>query len=63
MEVLPFPSSPAGDWVEPSRNLQDLLILHPAITFFVRVKGDALVGAGIHDGDLVVQDRFGRLGS
>ena len=61
MDVLPFPytgfPSPAGEWVEPSLNLHNLLILHPATTFFVRVKGDAMVGAGIHDDDIVGVDR------
>ncbi|WP_347259114.1 translesion error-prone DNA polymerase V autoproteolytic subunit, partial [Methylocaldum sp.] len=30
---------------------------HPAATFFVRVKGDSMEGAGIRDGDLLVVDR------
>ncbi|MGA0032216.1 MAG: LexA family protein, partial [Burkholderiales bacterium] len=31
--------------------------LHPEATFFMRVKGDSMTGAGIHDGDLLVVDR------
>ena len=29
----------------------------PAATFFVRVSGDSMIGAGIHDGDILVVDR------
>ncbi|MEI7824289.1 MAG: translesion error-prone DNA polymerase V autoproteolytic subunit, partial [Chlorobiaceae bacterium] len=30
---------------------------HPAATFYARVKGDSMVDAGIHDGDLLVIDK------
>jgi SOS-response transcriptional repressor LexA len=30
------------------------LIHHPAATFFVRVKGDSMIGAGIYSGDLLI---------
>ena len=33
------------------------MIRNPESTFLVRVSGDALAGAGIHDGDLLVMDR------
>jgi DNA polymerase V len=32
-------------------------VQHPAATYFVRVSGDSMIGAGIHDGDLLVVDR------
>ncbi|MDS4039731.1 MAG: S24 family peptidase [Candidatus Competibacter sp.] len=51
-----FPSPANGD-VEQSLNLNDHLIRNPESTFLLRVAGDALVGAGIHDGDLLVMDR------
>jgi len=51
-----FPS-PADDYVEKRLDLNEHLIDHPAATFFVRVKGDSMEGAGIHDGDLLVVDR------
>ena len=51
-----FPS-PANDDVEQSLNLNDHLIRHPESTFLLRVAGDTLAGAGLHDGDLLVMDR------
>jgi len=51
-----FPS-PADDFVERRLSLDDHLIRQPASTFLVRVAGDCLAGAGIHDGDLLVVDR------
>ncbi len=51
-----FPS-PGEDYVEGSLNLNELLIKHPAATFFVRVKGVSMIGAGIHSGDIVIVDR------
>lgn len=51
-----FPS-PADDHVEQRLDLNQHLIQHPAATFFVRVQGESMLGAGIHDGDLLVVDR------
>lgn len=51
-----FPS-PADDDVEGWLDLNQHLIKHPAATFFVRVSGDSMLGAGIHPGDLLVVDR------
>ena len=51
-----FPS-PAEDYVEKTLDLNDLVIKHPAATFFVRVEGDSMVGAGICSGDVLVVDR------
>ena len=38
-------------------DLNELLVKRPAATYFVRVEGDSMVGAGINDGDLLVVDR------
>ena len=38
-------------------DLNHHLIEHPAATFFVRVNGDSMVMAGIHDGDMLIVDR------
>ena len=38
-------------------DLNELLIKRPAATYFVRVEGDSMIEAGIHDGDLLVVDR------
>ena len=51
-----FPS-PAADYEEDKLDLNKHLIKHPAATFFVRVIGDSMVGAGIYCGDLLVIDR------
>ena len=51
-----FPS-PAADYEEDKLDLNKHLIKHPAATFFVRVIGDSMVGAGIQCGDLLVIDR------
>jgi DNA polymerase V len=48
---------PANDDLELSLNLNDHLIRNPESTFLVRVSGDALAEAGLHDGDLLVMDR------
>ena len=51
-----FPS-PADDHMEMKLDLNQHLLQHPAATFFVRVSGDSMIGAGIYDGDVLVVDR------
>ena len=51
-----FPS-PADDFIDKRLDLNEHLISHPSATFFVRAVGDSMLGAGIHDGDLLVVDR------
>lgn len=51
-----FPA-PGDDVVERPLDLNDLLIDNPTATFFVRVSGDSMEGAGIFDGDILVVDR------
>ncbi len=51
-----FPS-PADDFEEQPLDLNRALVRNPAATFFVRVEGDSMTGAGIDDGDLLVVDR------
>ena len=51
-----FPS-PADDYVEERVDLNAHLIKHPSATFFLRVKGESMTGAGIFDNDLVIVDR------
>jgi len=51
-----FPS-PAEGYMEGHLDLNKHLIKHPAATFFVRVSGDSMVGAGINDGDMLIVDR------
>lgn len=51
-----FPA-PGDDMVEKTLDLNDLLIDNPTATFFVRVEGDSMEGAGIFSGDVLVVDR------
>ncbi|MDD2228497.1 MAG: translesion error-prone DNA polymerase V autoproteolytic subunit [Candidatus Cloacimonetes bacterium] len=51
-----FPS-PAQDYVEGKLDLNEYMIAHPASTFFVRVDGYSMVGAGIQPNDILVVDR------
>lgn len=51
-----FPS-PAQDYVERTLDLNELCIKRPAATFFVRVEGDSMTGAGIFADDILVVDR------
>ncbi len=51
-----FPS-PAADYEEGRLDLNKYLIKNPPATFFVRVSGESMVGAGIHSGDLLIVDR------
>jgi DNA polymerase V len=47
----------ADDYAERGIDLNEQLIRNKPATFFMRVKGDAMIGAGIHDGDIVIVDR------
>lgn len=51
-----FPS-PADDYIEDRLDLNTLLVNNKAATFFLRVKGDSMLNAGIHHGDIIVVDR------
>jgi DNA polymerase V len=51
-----FPS-PAEEWDERALNMHDLLVSHAESTFFVRVRGEGMGGAGIRDTDILVVDR------
>lgn len=51
-----FPS-PAADYQHESLDFNRDFIAHPESTFYIRVKGDSMKGAGIFDGDLCLIDR------
>ena len=51
-----FPS-PADDYVAATLDLNEHLIAHKEATYFLRATGHSMIGAGIHDGDLLVVDR------
>lgn len=49
--------SPADDFLQNPLDLNQLLIKHPAATFFVRAKGEAMIEEGIEEADILVVDR------
>ncbi len=51
-----FPS-PADDFAEIRISLDESLVKNKAATFYARVCGESMIGAGLDDGDLVVIDR------
>lgn len=51
-----FPS-PAEDYAQGRLDLNDYLVEHEAATFYVRVEGHSMTGAGILDGDIIAVDR------
>ena len=51
-----FPS-PARDFTDGTFDLNEELIALPYATFFVRARGDSMVGSGIYPGDLLIVDR------
>lgn len=51
-----FPN-PAEDAHSFALDLNELVVKHPASTFYVRVEGDSMQGAGILTGDMAVVDR------
>lgn len=50
-------SSVADEHIETYLDLNQLIVKHPAATFFVRVSGNSMQGAGILSGDILVVDR------
>lgn len=51
-----FPS-PARDYIEDVLDLNELMVSHPAATYFVRVEGNSMSMANIFPGDILVVDR------
>ena len=51
-----FPS-PADSYLDKTLDLHELMVDNPASTFFVRVSGDSMIGAGIQSNDILVVDR------
>ena len=51
-----FPS-PADDYTDENIDLNEHLINNPFSTFFLRVKGESMIDAGIQDQDLIIVDK------
>ena len=47
----------ADDYMERGIDLNEQLIKNKPATFFMRVTGNSMTGASIHDGDIVIVDR------
>lgn len=47
----------ADDYAERGIDLNEHLVKNKPATFFLRVNSDAMVGAGVHVGDVVIVDR------
>lgn len=56
-----FPS-PARGYMEDPLDLNDLCVRRPAATFLFQVASDAMMGAGIFPGDVLVVDRSMKAG-
>ena len=48
--------TPVMDYTEGELDLNEYLLQNPSATFFVRVSGDSMIGAGIHPDDLLIID-------
>jgi DNA polymerase V len=51
-----FPS-PADDYMEEKLDLNRFLIKNPSSTFYVKVEGASMIGAGIYPKDVLIVDR------
>lgn len=51
-----FPS-PAEDYLDQPLDLNEYMIKNPAATFFVKVSGQSMIQAGIHNGDILIVDK------
>jgi DNA polymerase V len=56
MQPTGFPS-PAADYIEKKLDLNELLVKHPAATFFMRVKEGGMPKSDICAGDILLVDR------
>ncbi|MGZ3952609.1 MAG: LexA family protein [Flavisolibacter sp.] len=50
-------SATGDDYAQPSIDLNEQLVRNKPATFFLRVNSDAMIGSGIHQGDVVIVDR------
>lgn len=50
-------ASPAAELLGDSITIDEYLVEHPASTVLVKVNGESMIGAGIHDGDMLIVER------
>ena len=51
-----FPS-PASDYQHESLDLNEKFVHNPEASYFVRIKGESMIGLGLFDGDICLADR------
>ncbi len=51
-----FPS-PAEDFIDKKISLDELLVKHPAATYFVRATGDSMIDSAIFPNDILIVDK------
>ena len=51
--------SPAADSSSDTLSIDEYLVTHPSRTVLITVKGDSMIDAGIHSGDVVVVEKRG----
>jgi DNA polymerase V len=56
MKVAAGSPATADDHIEDKLDLNEFLIKHPSTTFLVRANGLSMLGAGIHENDLLIVD-------
>ena len=49
--------SPAGDYQHESLDLNEKFVHHPEASYFVRVRGESMIGLGLFDDDICLTDR------
>jgi len=49
--------APGDDHIEKQLDITEYLIKEPSATFFVRASGSSMIGAGIHENDILVVDK------
>lgn len=48
---------PSDDYTEKQIDLNERLVKHPSATFYVKASGNSMIGAGIHNGDILIVDK------
>ena len=49
--------SPVADTGPETLNIDEYLVAQPSHTHLIKVKGDSMIDAGIHDGDVVIVEK------
>lgn len=58
--VAGFPLALDNDELAQDVEILQMLCPHPEASYLIRVKGDSMIDAGIHDGDIIIVDKSNR---